>query len=55
MLKNTYPTHIWIEGPLYREYILEDGLINISRCKETSYRHGGAIGTIVQGDIVEGC
>jgi len=40
----------YVNRPLYRVYILANGLVNISRCKETNYKHGGAIGTIVQGD-----
>ena len=47
-------THIGIKGPFYRVSILANGLVNISRCKGTSYRHGGAMGATVHGDIVEG-
>ena len=41
----------FFKGPLYRVYILANGLEHISRCKEPSYRHGGAMGTIVQAGI----
>ena len=45
---------IGIKGPLCAADIQACGLVRVAICREAGYRHSGAMGSNVQGDIVEG-